>query len=104
MEIKILDGSNFDEHISAAADKPVIIDFFADWCIPCKRMAPALKELAEENEGKIIFYKVNVDDDPGVAARYSVQSIPYFVSFKNGSVHKTMIGAQSKQNILSLAE
>ena len=102
MEIQKLDGKNFDEAI-AKADRPVIVDMYADWCGPCKKIAPVVAELAREH-GEIIFYKLNVDDSPDVAARYSVQSIPAFISFKGGQMHKKMIGASSGRKILELAD
>jgi len=102
MEVLTLNGTNFDETILNAL--PVIVDFYADWCGPCKRVAPIITQLAKENEGKIIFCKLNVDDCPEIAARYSIQSIPALISFKNGKVHKTMVGVQSSQKILELAD
>jgi len=102
MEILHLDGNNFDATISGA-DKPVIVDFYADWCGPCKRIAPVIAELANQHD-EIIFCKVNVDDNQDIAARYSIQSIPAFIAFKDGKLHKTMVGASSGQKILELAD
>ena len=101
MAIQILNGGNFDERIKAA-DKPVIVDFYADWCGPCKMIAPMLEQLAREQEGEIIFYKINVDDDSAIASRFQVQSIPTLVAFKNGVIVNTMVGAGSKSKILDM--
>jgi len=102
MEIQYLDGVSFDGVISGA-DRPVIVDFYADWCGPCKRIAPVVAELAKQH-AEIMFCKLNVDENPEIAAKYSVQSIPAFVSFKDGKLHKTMVGASSGQKILELAD
>ena len=102
MEVLTLNGTNFDGAI--INELPVVVDFYADWCGPCKRVAPIIAQLAKENDGKIVFFKLNVDDCPEIAARYSIQSIPVLISFKNGRVHKTMVGVQSSQKILELAD
>ena len=103
MAIQILNKSNFNSAIENA-EKPVIVDFFADWCGPCKMIAPILEELAKENEGDISFFKVNVDEDPEIATKYLVQNIPTFISFKGGQQHSTMVGAGSKQKILDMVK
>lgn len=101
--IKKLDQSNFYDTISNA-EKPIIVDFYADWCGPCKMLSPIMEELARENEGSVVICKVNVDDNPEIASRYAVAGIPMFVSFKNGQVHKRMVGAAPKQTIIGLIE
>ena len=101
MAIITLNANNFDETINQD-DIPVIVDFYADWCQPCKRIAPLLAEIAEENEGKVRVCKVNVDENQGLAAKYSVMSIPYVISFKNGKIHKNVVGAVSKDELLAL--
>ena len=103
MAVQKLDGSNFDNIINSA-DKPVIVDFFADWCGPCKMIAPVLEKLSEEYENEIMFCKVNVDENSDIAARFSVQNIPTFISFKNGQLYNTMVGAGSKNKILELVQ
>jgi len=103
MGIQVLNGGNFDECINAA-DKPVIVDFYADWCGPCKMIAPILEQLAREQEGEVLFYKINVDEDSAIAARYSVQSIPTLVAFKGGKIVNTMVGAGSKAKILEMVK
>ena len=101
MGIQKLGSDNFDNMLNGA-DKPVIIDFYADWCGPCKMIAPLMEQIAEEYKDDLIIYKVNVDECPDISARYSVQSIPTFISFKNGSRHGSLVGAGSKQKILDL--
>ena len=103
MAIVTLNTENFSE-ITTGSDVPVIVDFYADWCGPCKRIAPLLQEIAEENQGKILVCKVDVDQSQQLAGEYQVMSIPNLISFKNGAVHKRMVGIGSKEDILALAE
>ena len=77
------------------SDVPVLVDFYADWCGPCKMMAPVVERLAEELDGKVKVGKINVDDEPALAQRYRVVSIPTFAIFQNGELIKTMVGAMS---------
>ncbi|UCC59202.1 MAG: thioredoxin [Candidatus Bathyarchaeum sp.] len=74
-------------------DLPVVVDFWADWCMPCRIMAPVMEELAEEFGGKALFGKVNVDENPDVASRYGIMSIPHFLIFKNGTLAEKIVGA-----------
>ena len=74
-------------------DLPVVVDFWADWCMPCRIMAPVMEELAEEFAGKALFGKVNVDENPDVASRYGIMSIPHFLIFKNGTLPEKIVGA-----------
>jgi len=101
MAIQVLNGENFDAHINAA-QIPVIVDFYADWCGPCKMIAPILEQIASEQEGKVLVYKINVDNDSSVASRYSVQSIPTLIAFKDGKIVNTMVGTGPKSKILDL--
>ena len=78
------------------ADKPVLVDFYADWCGPCKMMAPVIEELANEYEGNIKIGKLNVDDNPDTARQYRVMSIPTMIIYKNGEAVDTVVGAVSK--------
>ena len=85
--------ANFDEEVLQSS-LPVLVDFYADWCGPCKMMAPVIKDIAEKYDGKLKVGKCNVDDNPDVAQKYGVMSIPDFIFFKNGEVIKTLLGAQ----------
>ena len=91
-------SENFGKEV-LNADKPVVVDFYADWCGPCKMMSPIIDELADEN-GNIKVGKVNVDDSQDLAVNYGIMSIPTIIIFKNGNVYKKFIGVVSKQDIL----
>ena len=82
-------------------DIPVLVDFYADWCRPCKMMSPVLDQLSAELDGQIKIGKVNVDDDPELAGQFKVMSIPNFVLIKNGQVVDQVIGAVPKAQMLS---
>ena len=87
-----LTTSTFDNFINET-DLPVLVDFWADWCMPCRIMAPVMEELAQELAGKALFGKVNVDENPDVASRYKIMSIPHFLIFKNGTLVEKIVGA-----------
>lgn len=78
------------------ADKPVLVDFYADWCGPCKMMAPIIDELAKEYDGIIKIGKLDVDDNPDTAKQYRVMSIPTMIIYKNGEVVDTLVGVVAK--------
>lgn len=78
---------------------PVFLDFWAPWCGPCKAMLPVVEELAKQYEGKIAFYKMNVDENMDTPGQFNVMSIPTFVVFKNGEALESFIGVQSKETI-----
>jgi thioredoxin 1 len=102
--IETLSDATFDETIGAA-DKPVIVDFWAEWCGPCKMIGPVLEELASEQSDKLQVAKLNVDDNPGVAMRYNVMSIPTLLVFQGGEPVKRLVGAKGKGQLLQdLAE
>jgi thioredoxin 1 len=86
------------------ASQPVLVDFWAEWCGPCKMLAPALDEIAREQAGKAKVVKVNVDDNPGLAARYGIQSIPTLLYFAGGEVRGQTIGVTSKKAIVGKLE
>ena len=94
-----LSTSTFDETV-VGSDKPVVVDFWAEWCGPCKAIAPILGELATELDDQVTIAKVNVDDNPDLAMRYDVMSIPTLLVFNGGEVHKRLVGAKGKSQLL----
>lgn len=95
---QIFNDSNFEQEV-LNSDIPVLVDFYADWCGPCKMMAPVVDELSEEYDGRVKVGKVNVDTASGTAAKYRVMSIPTFILFKNGEPVETLVGAVSKKEL-----
>ena len=90
---------SFDETISSS-ETPVLVDFWAEWCGPCKMIAPVLDEISSENSDKIKIVKVNVDENPDLARRFEVMSIPTLIVFKDGDVAKRLVGAKNKNGLL----
>ena len=97
MEYKFT-SSNFDSEV-LGADIPVLVDFYADWCGPCKMMAPIVESLAESYEGKVKVGKCNIDEEMDIAQRYRVMSIPTFIIFKDGQAVETSVGAMSREEL-----
>ena len=93
------DESNFDAEV-LQSDLPVFVDFYADWCGPCKMMSPVIDKLAEEYEGKIKVGKVNVDDEAELAIKFGVSSIPTLILFENGEAVKKLIGYRTKDQLI----
>ena len=101
MSVKMIGKNNFEEVKNS--DKPVLIDFYADWCGPCRMVAPILHEIAEERPD-VIVAKINVDDEEELAMQFGVYSIPTLVVMKNGEVVKQASGARPKAQILAMLE
>jgi thioredoxin 1 len=98
-KIVTLSDATFDEHVKGS-DVPVLVDFWAEWCGPCKMISPVLEEIAEEHAGKIQIGKLNIDDNLEVTRRFDVMSIPTLILFKNGEPEVRLIGAKPKGQLL----
>src|SRR5688572_10721638 len=94
-----LTDTTFDEEIAGSAE-PVLVDFWAEWCGPCKMIAPILDEIASEQAGKLKIAKLNVDDNPDIARRFDVMSIPTLIVFQDGQPVKRLVGAKGKGQLL----
>ena len=97
--ILTLTDATFDESVGAA-ETPLVVDFWAEWCGPCKMIAPALAEIADEHAGKLQIAKLNVDDNPDTARRFDVMSIPTLLVFQDGAPVKRLVGAKGKGQLL----
>ena len=95
-----LTASTFEEVI--AGDKPVLVDFWATWCGPCRMIAPTIEEIAADFEGKAVVGKVDVDEEPALAKRFGVMSIPTLIVMKGGKVVEQSVGARGKQDIAAM--
>ena len=97
-----LNDENFKDYI--ASDKPVLVDFWAEWCGPCKMLTPIIEELAEEYADRAVIAKVNVDQASSIAQQYSIRSIPALLFFKNGAVEQQLVGAVPKEEITKIID
>lgn len=99
MSVLTCDNKNFHE-VVLQSEIPVLVDFYADWCGPCKMMSPILEELDQEFDGKIKIVKINVDNNPELASEYGVMSIPNMIIFEGGKQKENVVGARSKQELI----
>ena len=98
MATKTVDTQSFDAEV-LSADKPVVVDFWAEWCTPCKAIAPSLEEISDEMSDKVSIAKVNMDENPELAAKYGIRSIPTLLMFKDGDPVAIQVGALPKQKL-----
>ena len=97
--IKYITDSSFDADV-LKSDKPVLVDFWAEWCGPCKQIAPALEQISDELAGKVTIAKLNIEESPTTPSRYGVRGIPTMMLFKGGQMASMKVGAMPKQKIL----
>lgn len=100
--MKELDNSTFENTISSS--QPVLVDFWAEWCMPCRMFAPVLEELSNEMDGKADICKLNIDANGELASRYGVSSIPTLILFQNGQEKERMVGVNPKENVEKLIQ
>ena len=98
-----LSDQNFEQQV-LKSDKPVLVDFWAEWCAPCRMVAPAVEALAAEYAGRAKVGKVNVDENQSVTSRYNIRSIPTLLVFKNGQIQAQVVGTTSKENLSRLLD
>ncbi len=98
---EIISSQDFQSKV-LEADKPVLVDFFATWCGPCKRLAPVLDEVAQEKAGQAYVYKVDIDQSPDLAASYRVNSVPTLILFDKGAIKNKVLGAVPKQQLMGI--
>ena len=101
--VVVVSDAEFDQTV-LKSDKPVMLDFWAEWCQPCKMLTPTVEELAGEFEGKVLVGKLNVDDNPNTATNYGIRGIPTLLFIKDGQVVQQLVGVKSKAEIKKAIE
>ena len=99
----VLNDDNFESEV-LNSEIPVLVDLWAEWCGPCRALAPVIEEIAEDYDGKLKVGKLNVDENPGVPSAYDIRSIPTLIVFKDGAVQERVVGALPKNQIVDLIE
>jgi thioredoxin 1 len=103
MSVVVVSDAEFDQTV-LKSDKPVMLDFWAEWCQPCKMLTPTVEELAGEFAGQVLVGKLNVDDNPNTATNYGIRGIPTLLFIKDGQVVKQLVGVKSKAEIKKVIE
>lgn len=101
MSVLEITSNNFEEEV-IKSDKPVLVDFWASWCMPCKMMSKTVEEIANDMGKEVKVCKINIDEEQELAVRFGVMSIPTFLIFKNGKLSDMTVGVQEKENITKL--
>jgi thioredoxin 1 len=102
-KIQTLTDANFDQTVNQSA-QPILVDFWAEWCGPCRRLAPTVAELATDYNGRILVAKMNVDENPAVPMRFSIRGIPTLLLFKGGQIVEQVVGLADKDSLKKLID